>query len=204
MKRPHGVILFTMVVLTLVAAGVTAQALVLGDYRVSQGPKRGPPTRVWRFTGSEATRVGWGTLALTAAFGLMSVNIWLTRRGVDRAWRRRVGAALGLLSLSTLLLFPPWQIRGFGILAAFWAFFLPALAGILGRGGGTALGVLVGALLAWAAGRGETMNGLMPGLFAFGFVGGHLSFLLYSGFREWLLNGLSGESRRRSVSGSAS
>jgi hypothetical protein len=194
MKRPHGVLFLAMGVLTLVAAAYGVQGLVWGEASVAEGRGKGmgPPLRVWTFTGREATRVGLGALPLTAGFGLMLLNMALARRGVERAWRTRVGAVLALLSLATLILFPPWQIRGVGILAAFWAFLAPALAGVLAGGGRrAALGVAAGALLAWAAGREETMPGLMGAFFAFGFVGGHVSFLLHPGFRAWLLNGFS-------------
>lgn len=139
----------------------------------------------WEFRGEEARRIGVAGLLLSAA-GLLTA-FWGLRH------RRVLPLPLALIAAAAVLGFPPWRASVPGTVAAFYGFLVPALAGTLAcvrRGpGALAAGLGAGLALAGALGRSSFPQGVMAGLLAWIFLGGHLGLLLSERFRLALLGG---------------
>lgn len=181
--RVRGIFFVLAVILVLVSLLMAYKGVVGKEIQITQGPKRGPPTRVWYFEGGEAQRIGLGAAVLASAGVLMLVNGVLKGRTTWR-WRTRVAVAFGLLALSTVLIMPPWPLRIPGVIPAFYGFLVPALCGVSTRSClGVLTGVGAGVVVAFFLGQKETLNGMMPGLIAFGFLGLHLGYLIHEPFR---------------------
>jgi hypothetical protein len=180
---PQGFHLLLAAILLLIGSVLTYQGLVQRSVQVTQGPKRGPPSRVWRFTGTEAIRIGCGAASLIL-YGL-AVTVDAAVRGRRRwGWRLRGIAAMSLLAAATLLFFPPWQLRIPSIIAGCYAFLIPSLAGVCGGRPLTVFtGLGLGVALSVAAAWGEPMNGMMAGLLPYLFLAPHLAFLVHARLR---------------------
>lgn len=109
-RPPKAILAAGSAALIVLGAAVAYRGLVLGVFEITTGPKGQPPVTVWAVQGRDASRIGAGGIAL-AAFGVVAlVNAGLKSR-TTWGWRFRVGLALALLTLATILFLPPWQVR---------------------------------------------------------------------------------------------
>jgi len=145
--------------------------LVKGRVRVTQGPKRGPPTRVWEFHGNDAIRIGAGSLSLCAG-GAVLLVLSIRKRRPPFGVRPSSALFLALASLGILAIIPPTGLDGPGFTAGFYGFLAPALAGVISRKPSRlAWSVVAGIALAVLLGGDNRMDAVFSGGLAAAMLG---------------------------------